>query len=196
MFWPYKTPGISDDLFESLPGIPFTKREIRLLLIAALKMKSDSVLWDIGAGSGTIPIEIGLLCPNSTIIALERDEEVASLINKNCENFGVTNVQIVTGNAPESLQNLSPLPDRICIEGGQQIKKIIQEAWDYLQPEGKLIATAGNLTTLYAISESLAQLQARNIEVVQSGVNRIETRGIHQILAAVDPIFILSGEKL
>jgi len=127
MFWPYKTPGISDELFESLPGIPFTKREIRLLLIAALKMKSDSVLWDIGAGTGTIPIEIGLLCPNSTIIALERDEEVATVINSNCENFGVTNVQIVTGNAPESLQNLSPLPDRICIEGGQQIKKLFRK---------------------------------------------------------------------
>lgn len=196
MFWPYKTPGISDDLFESLPGIPFTKREIRLLLISALRMKSDSVLWDIGAGSGTIPVEVGLLCPNSTIIALERDEEVASLINSNCENFCVKNVQIVTGNAPESLQNLSPLPDRVCIEGGQEIKQIIKEVWHYLKPEGRIVATAGNLKTLYAISESLAQLQARNMEVVQSGINRLETRGIHQIFAAVDPIFILSGEKM
>ncbi len=196
MFWPYKTPGISDDLFESLPGIPFTKREIRLLLISALRMKSDSVLWDIGAGSGTIPVEVGLLCPNSTIIALERDEEVASLINSNCENFGVKNVEIVTGNAPESLQNLSPLPDIVCIEGGQEIKQIIKEVWHYLKPEGRIVATAGNLKTLYAISESLAQLQARNMEVVQSGINRLETRGIHQIFAAVDPIFILSGEKM
>lgn len=196
MLWPYKTPGISDDLFESLPGIPFTKREIRLLLISALKMKSDSVLWDIGAGSGTIPIEIGLLCPNSTIIALERDEEVASLINENCANFEVKNVQIVTGNAPESLQNLSPLPDRVCIEGGKPIKKILKEVCHYLKPEGRLVATANNLKTLYAISESLAELQLRNIEVVQSGINRLETRGIHQVFSAIDPMFILSGEKI
>lgn len=196
MLWPYKTPGISDDLFESLPGIPFTKREIRLLLISALKMEAESVLWDIGAGTGTIPVEVGLLCPNSRIIALERDEEVATVINSNCHNFDVTNVEIVTGNAPESLKKLSPLPDRICIEGGQPIKKILRESWQYLKPEGRIVATAGNLKSLYAISESLAQLQARNMEVVQSGINRLETRGIHQVFAAVDPIFILSGEKL
>jgi cobalt-precorrin-6B (C15)-methyltransferase len=196
MLWPYQTPGISDDLFQSLPGMPFTKKEIRLLLISALKMKHDSVLWDIGAGSGTIPIEIGLLCPESQIIALERDEEMAGVIINNCDNFGVKNVKVVTGNAPESLENLSPLPDRVCIEGGQEIKKIITEIWHYLKPEGRLIATATNLKNLYAISESLAELQARNIEVVQSGINRLETRGIHQVFAPVAPMFILSGEKI
>ena len=58
------------------------------------------------------------------------------------------------------------------------------------------MATANNLETLYAISQTFSQLQARNIEVVQSAVNRLETRGFSQTFAAVDPIFILSGEKL
>ncbi len=196
MLWPYKTPGIPDDLFDCLPGIPLSKREVRLLLISALRMKSNSVLWDIGAGTGTIPVELGLLCPDSSIIAIERDEEVSTLIQHNCDRFGVKNVKIVEGNAPECLQDLSPLPNRVCIEGGQPIKKILKEIWSYLQPEGRIVATAGNLSNLYAISESLAQLQARNIEVVQSGVNRLETRGRHQVFAAVDPIFILSGEKI
>ena len=59
-----------------------------------------------------------------------------------------------------------------------------------------MVVTAANLESLYAISQSFAQLRAVNIEVVQSGFNRLETRGISQIFAAVDPIFILSGEKL
>lgn len=58
--WSYVTPGIPDDLFENLPGIPLSPREIRLQLLSQLRLKSDSVLWDIGAGTGTIPVEAGL----------------------------------------------------------------------------------------------------------------------------------------
>jgi cobalt-precorrin-6B (C15)-methyltransferase len=167
-----------------------------LLLISALRLKADSVIWDIGAGTGTIPIELALLCPESTIIAIERDEEVAALIRRNCDRFGVTNVQVLEGSAPDCLKTLAPLPDRICIEGGRPIKEIIKAIWGYLEPEGRIVATANNLESLYLISESLAELQVRNIEVVQSGVNRLETRGLNQTFAALDPSFILSGEKL
>jgi len=196
MLWPYKTPGITDSLFERLPGIPLSKREIRLLLISALRLKANSVIWDIGAGTGTIPIELALLCPESTIIAIERDEEVASLIRRNCDRFGVKNVQVLEGSAPDCLKGLDPLPDRVCIEGGRPIKEIIKAIWSYLEPDGRIVATANNLENLYLISESLAELQVRNIEVVQSGVNRLETRGLNQTFAALDPSFILSGEKL
>ncbi|NES82435.1 MAG: precorrin-6Y C5,15-methyltransferase subunit CbiT [Moorea sp. SIO2B7] len=196
MLWPYTTPGIPDNLFERLPGIPLSKREIRLLIISYLRMKPDSVLWDIGAGTGTIPVEIGLLCPQGKIIAVERDKEVASLIRRNCARFDVTNVEVTEGNAPECLRQLQPKPHRVCIEGGNPVKEILKEVWEYLQPDGRIVATAGNLKSLYALSEGLAEVQARNIEVVQSAVNRLETRGIHQTFAALDPIFILSGEKI
>lgn len=196
MLWPYSTPGITDHLFERLPGIPLSKREVRLLLISALRLKANSVVWDIGAGTGTIPIELALLCPESKIIAVERDEEVANLIRRNCERFGVRNVQVYEGSAPDCLAELVLIPDRICIEGGRPIKAILTEIWKYLEPGGRVVATASNLETLYFIAEGLAELQARNVDVVQAGINRLETRGIHQTFAAVDPTFILSGEKL
>lgn len=196
MLWPYVTPGISDDLFERLPGIPMSKRESRLLLISHLRLQADSVVWDIGAGTGTIAVETGLLCPKGQIIAIERDEEVASLIRRNCDRFELKNVEVIEGSAPECLKDLPSRPHRVCIEGGRPLKVILQEVWLYLQPQGRVVATAGNLESLYALSEGFAELQVRNIEVVQSAVNRLETRGIHQTFAAVDPIFILSGEKL
>ncbi len=194
--WPYTTPGIPDELFDQLPGIPLSKREVRLLLICALRLQSDSLLWDIGAGTGTIPVESGLLCPKGQIIAIERDEEVANLIRRNCDRFGVHNVQVVEASAPECLKDLPQPPQRVCIEGGREIKEILREVWRYLQPSGRVVATASNLESLYALSEGFAELHARNIEVVQSAVNRLETRGIYQTFAAVNPIFILSGEKL
>ena len=194
--WPYVTPGIPDDLFEQLPGIPLSKREVRLLLISHLRLQPTAVFWDIGAGTGTIPVEVGLLCRQGRIIAIERDEEVANLIRRNCDRFAVNNVEVVEGNAPDCLAAIVHLPDCIFIEGGRPIKAVMQAAWQHLQPQGRIVATATNFETLYALSESLAELQARNIEVVQSAVNRLETRGNHQVFSAVDPIFVLSGEKL
>ncbi|MGK7925426.1 MAG: precorrin-6Y C5,15-methyltransferase subunit CbiT [Spirulina sp.] len=195
MLWPYKTPGIPDDLFERLPGIPLSKREVRLLLLSALRLESHSVLWDIGAGTGTIPVEAGLLCPNSTVVAVERDKDVANLIRRNCDRFEVKNVNVIAGNAPDCLHDLHPKPQRICLEGGKPIQIVLQALWEELQPNGRMVATASNLENLYALSEGFAQLQARNLEVVQSSANRLEKRGIHQTFAAVNPIFILSGEK-
>lgn len=196
MLWPYKTSGISDHLFERLPGIPMSQREVRLMMISALRLSAKSVVWDIGAGTGTIPVEIGLLCPQSQIIAIERDEEVAKLIRRNCDRFSVKNVEVVEGNAPDCLEALKSLPDRVCIEGGRQLKQILRDVWrNYLKPEGRVVATANSLENLYLLSEGFSELQARNIEIVQAAVNRLETRGIQQVFAALDPMFILSGEK-
>jgi precorrin-6Y C5,15-methyltransferase (decarboxylating) CbiT subunit len=193
--WNSVSPGIPDHLFEELPGIPLSKREIRLLILSHLRLQPRSVLWDIGAGTGTISVEAGLLCPQGRIIAVERDEEVASLIQRNCDRFQLKNVQVIEGSAPECLEHLTEAPDCICIEGGRSLKVLLQSAWHYLQPGGRLVATATNFENLYAISEGLAALQARNVEVVQSAVNRLEIRGNHQVFAAVDPTFVLSGEK-
>lgn len=194
--WPYVTPGIADDLFERLPGIPLSKREVRLILLSQLRLTHDAILWDIGAGTGTIAVESGLLCRQGKIMAIERDEDVAGLIRRNCDRFGVENVQVIEGSAPDCLNALAPRPSHACIEGGRAISEILQAVWQVLQPGGRIVATAGNLESLYQISEAFAQLQVRQIEVVQSAVNRLETRGTHQVLAAVSPIFVLSGEKI
>jgi cobalt-precorrin-6B (C15)-methyltransferase len=194
--WKYVSPGIPDNLFERLPGIPMSQREIRLLLISALRLETDSVVWDIGAGTGTIPVEIGLICPQGQIIAIERDEEVANLIQLNCDRFEVSNVQIVIGSAPQCLKQIATRPQRVCIEGGTAIEAILQQVWEYLPISGRIVVTAANLESLYEVSESFAHLQARNVEVVQAAVNRLETRGNSRRLTAVDPMFILSAEKL
>ncbi|PSB54029.1 precorrin-6Y C5,15-methyltransferase subunit CbiT, partial [Chamaesiphon polymorphus] len=192
--WKYVSPGIPDELFERLPGIPMSQREIRLLMLSALRLEANSVVWDIGAGTGTIPVEIGLLCPHGRIIAIERDEEVANLIQLNCDRFEVRNVQIVIGSAPECLSQISTQPQRGCIEGSRGIKPILQQVWEYLALTGRIVVTAASLEALYEVSESFTQLHARNVEVVQAAVNRLETRGNSRRLAAVDPLFILSAE--
>lgn len=194
--WQYQTPGIPDKLFERLPGIPLTKREARLLILSALCMPPDSVLWDIGAGTGTISIEIALLCPQAQVIAVERDHEVADLVRANSEKFQTKNITVFEGNAPECFADIPTKPDRICLGGGKPIKDLLQAAWDILPLGGRAVAMATNLEQLYQLSEGFSELQARNVEVVQAAINRLETQGMRQVFAAVDPMFILSGEKL
>ncbi|NJM97413.1 MAG: precorrin-6Y C5,15-methyltransferase subunit CbiT [Phormidesmis sp. RL_2_1] len=193
--WPYVTPGIPDLLFQQLPGIPLTKREVRLLVIGYLRLTADAHLWDIGAGTGTVAIEAALLCPNGQITAVERDEEVARLIKTNCDRFSVSNVNVISGNAPECLNHIHGQPSCILIEGAP-LQTTLETAWEKLVINGRIVATADNLEALYTASQTFSALHMRNIEIAQPAVNRLETRGNRQIFASADPIFIISGDKL
>jgi len=169
---------------------------VRVQLLAQLRLECHSVLWDIGAGTGTIPVEAGLLCPEAQIIAVERDAEVAELITRNCERFGVKGVQIYQGSAPECLQEISADPDRVCIEGGRALAEILQVVWQRLRIGGRVVIVTSTLEGLYRVAEQFAQLQARQVEIVQSGNYRLGQRGNQQSFVALDPTFVLSGEKI
>lgn len=194
--WPYATPGIPDVLFEQLPGIPISKRELRLLIVGALRLMADAVLWDVGAGTGTLVVEAALLCPKGQVVAIERDAEVVNLIRQNCDRFGVNNVTVVEGTAPDCFTDLTPSPDCILIEGGRALKEILKAAWQYLPAGGRIVVTTNTLQTLYSLSEAFAELRVRNVEIVQPTINRLETRGQQQVFRAINPLFILSGERL
>jgi precorrin-6Y C5,15-methyltransferase (decarboxylating) CbiT subunit len=194
--WPYLTPGIPDHLFERLSGISMSSREIRLLILSYLQLEEDSILWDIGAGTGTLPVEVGLLCPQARIVAIERDEEVAALTQLNCAKFGVKNVEIVTGSAPDCLSNIKQFPERVCIEGDRSYKEILQEVWKRMILGGRVVVTTSTLNGLYQISESLAGLQARHIEVVQSATRQLKLSSHHRISTEPDPVFLICGVKV
>ncbi len=195
MTWNYVTPGIPDQQFERLPGIPLSPLEVRVLILSQLRLKLDSVLWDVGAGTGTIAVESGLILKQGQVIAIERDEEVVGLIQGNCRKFQVDNVTVQAGVAPECLLNLNPLPDRVCIEGGQCLDRIILTAWEKLTDQGRMVVVGSSLQDLYQIWQTFKEIPIKNLEAVQSGINRLETRGNQQLFRATNPLFILSGEK-
>ncbi len=194
--WPYRTPGIPDVAFDRIPGIPLTPREARVLILSQLRLGVDDCLWDIGAGTGTIAVEAGLLCTSGHVLAIERDEDVVELIQRNCQKFAVNNVEVIQGTAPLCFEALQPRPTRICLEGGQPLQLVLETSWEYLKPGGRLVATATSLDSLYILSSTLASVRARHVEVTQSVVNRLEYRGRSQSFVALDPIFVLGGEKL
>lgn len=194
--WHYLTPGIPDHLFERLPGISMSKRVDRPLILSYLQLDNNLVVWDIGAGTGTVTIEVALLCPTTQVIAVERDEEITELIKKNCENFGVNNVTIVTGNAPDCLGENLPNPDRVCIEGTNNYKTVLSEVWKRLKSYGRVVITTFTLQGIYEIVNTLTKLEATNLEVVQLHTCQLPLSSDHRLSTENKVIFLISANKL
>jgi precorrin-6B C5,15-methyltransferase / cobalt-precorrin-6B C5,C15-methyltransferase len=136
------TAGRADDLFEHDGQI--TKREVRAVTLAALAPRRGELLWDIGAGSGSISIEWMLADPAMPAVAVEADPERAARIRRNARAFGVQGLTIVEGTAPGVLAGL-PTPDAIFIGGGGTDAGVMEAAIDALPPSGRLVANAVTL---------------------------------------------------
>jgi precorrin-6Y C5,15-methyltransferase (decarboxylating) len=139
-----RTPGLSDALFEHDGQI--TKREIRAITMSSLAPRHGELLWDIGAGSGSVAIEWMLADPSLRAIAIERREDRAARIRRNAAAFGVPGLEIVEGAAPDALAGL-PTPDAIFIGGGSSDAGVLDAATRALRPAGRLVVNAVTLGT-------------------------------------------------
>ncbi|WP_152095415.1 precorrin-6y C5,15-methyltransferase (decarboxylating) subunit CbiE [Rhizobium dioscoreae] len=131
--------GLADELFEHDGQI--TKREIRAMTLSALAPRYGELLWDIGAGSGSIGIEWMLADPSLRVIAIEASVERAARIRRNAANFGVPGLTVVEGEAPAALTGL-PAPDAIFIGGGGSDAGVLEAAIGQLKSGGRLVANA------------------------------------------------------
>ena len=150
--------GIPDRAFLSFPDRPglMTKREIRPLILAELAIAPNQVIWDIGAGTGSVAIELARLCPTAQIYAIEQTAVGHALIQQNCQRFQITTVQPILGAAPSALADL-PAPDRIFIGGsGGQLVDILQTCGDRLAPHGRIVLA---LATLEHLAHTLTWLE-------------------------------------
>ncbi|HEY9299366.1 MAG TPA: precorrin-6y C5,15-methyltransferase (decarboxylating) subunit CbiE, partial [Phormidium sp.] len=142
--------GLPDSSFLSYsdrPGL-ITKREIRLLVLGELALQRGQIIWDVGAGTGSVAIEIARLFPTSTVYAIEKTAAGISLIEQNCQRFGISNVVSIHGTAPEILHHLAR-PDRIFIGGsGGNLKEILRFAGAQLHPQGVLVLALATLEHL------------------------------------------------
>jgi precorrin-6Y C5,15-methyltransferase (decarboxylating) len=139
-----RAPGLADALFEHDGQI--TKREIRALTISALAPRRGEMLWDIGAGSGSVAIEWMLADPSLRAVAVERRADRAARIRRNAAAFGVPGLEIVEGAAPEALVGM-PAPDAIFIGGGAGTSGLLDAATRVLRPSGRLVVNAVTLNT-------------------------------------------------
>lgn len=191
--WEYRTPGIPDERF--IRGkVPLTKEEIRTVALSKLRLKEDSIVCDIGAGTGSIAIESALLCPQGLVYAVEKNREAIDLIQKNMRNFGVQNLKIIAGEAPLALQGLEDV-DRVFIGGsGGAMAEIIAWAAN-LKKDVKVAVNAITIETLAAALDSLQKKNFKKIELAQLFVAKGKKVADKNLMEALNPVYIISAEK-
>lgn len=143
-------PGRSDVLFEHDGQI--TRRDIRAMTLARLSPRPGERLWDIGAGSGSVSIEWLLLDDSLEAVAIERDDTRSQRIRRNAETLGVPRLEIVQGQAPEALNELTT-PQAIFVGGGVSNMALMARCFDALAPGGRLVANAVTLESELALGE-------------------------------------------
>jgi len=171
-----------------------TPAEVRSLALAEMDLGPTSVVWDIGAGSGSVAIEAAQLAASGTVYAIEMDPEDHQLIMANAERFGVTNLVAVLGRAPEAWQDL-PDPDCIFVGGsGREISHVLGMAFDRLRPGGRLVANVGSIESLSAVHQALQRV-VKDVNVWMVNV----ARGTQQLerlrFEALNPSFLLGVIK-
>lgn len=161
------TPGLPDAWFEHDGQL--TKQDIRAVTLAALAPRPGELLWDVGAGSGSVGIEWMLASPSNRAIAIERDPIRAGRIVRNAESLGVPDLTVVTGSAPAALHDL-PMPDAVFIGGGATSPGMIDMVWTALPSGGRLVVNAVAIETHSVLIDRFKTLggSLRTIQIAQA----------------------------
>jgi precorrin-6Y C5,15-methyltransferase (decarboxylating)/cobalt-precorrin-6B (C15)-methyltransferase len=193
--WDFVTPGLPDVVFADAPGFSPTPMEQRVMLLAHLRPRPDSLVWDVGGGTGALALEIARLMPAGAVHTLERDPDAIELLEHNRRRFGIANLHIHAGDAPEGLAQLPPRPDRVLLEVGRPLRAVLELVWAALVPDGRLVISTASLEGLVDATDTLGQLDARDLQVVQATVHRMQRRGSQARLAAAEPLFLIAAER-
>lgn len=192
--------GLPDGAFLRQPGgegtkaVPMTKSEARALSIAKLRLTEDAVVWDVGAGTGSVSVEAALNCPAGQVYAVECREDAAALIGENARRFGVNNLTVVRGTAPEALVEL-PAPTHVFIGGSSGGMVEIVDLALRKNPDVRVVANAIALETVGELAGIARRFS--DCEIVQLTVARSREAGRYHLMTGMNPIYIavLQGAK-
>ena len=185
--------GTPDDEFDHHGGL-ITKSEVRAVALSKLRLSPGQILWDLGAGSGSVSIEASLLIGKGKIVAFEKDPQRIAQIKANISRFNVRNLRVVQAELPAGLARL-PKPDRIFIGGGgKHLPAIISEAARRLQPDGVVVINAVLLQNVHDAQAALRRLGFAT-EIVQVQIHRSRPMPWSERLEALNPVWLITGVR-
>lgn len=188
---PRRAPGLPDEAFER-GDVPMTKQEVRAAVLAKLAVRPEDILWDVGAGTGSVSVELALAAPRGRVYAVECRPEGCALIKANREKFRTRNLVLVEGLAPDALSDL-PAPDAVFIGGSKgSLAAIVDAALDK-NPDARICVSAIALETLSAAVAALTA-KGRTVQVSQIAVSRAKAVGGLHLMMAQNPIYLITGE--
>ena len=185
------THGLPDEAFTRAETVPMTKREVRSVCLSQLQLDADSVCWDVGAGSGSVAIEMALQAWKGHTYAIERKEAAVELLRENKQKLGADNLTIVSGMAPDACTTL-PAPTHAFIGGSsgsmQEIMTLLLEK----NPDVRIVATAIALETVAELTNCMKHFDFTYSEVISMTVARNRKAGSYNLMTGQNPIYIFT----
>ncbi|ACL02156.1 precorrin-6y C5,15-methyltransferase (decarboxylating), CbiE subunit [Desulfatibacillum aliphaticivorans] len=185
--------GTPDHWFIHEKGL-ITKAPVRTLSLSMLQLESSSILWDLGAGSGSVGLEASLFLPQGFVFAVEKNAARVEQIQANAERFNVQNLSVTRGEAPEGLDDL-PRPDRVFIGGGGKgLPEVLETAMQALKPHGKIVV---NTVLLETLNQAVSLLEEKGfaVSLTQAQISQSKTMPWGRRMEALNPVWIILGEK-
>lgn len=187
------TPGLPDEAFlrNLEPGklVPMTKSEVRSICLSKLRLTPNAVCWDVGAGTGSVSIEMARLCADGFVYAIEKNEQAQALLEKNRESFSASNMQIIPGLAPEACRDL-PAPTHAFLGGTSGSVRDILALLLEKNPRVRIVATAVTLESVSALSACMEDFEAAECVSVQ--VSKAAALGQYHLMQAQNPVYIFT----
>ena len=181
---------ISDEEF--IRGeVPMTKSEVRSLSISKLELEEESIVYDVGAGTGSVAIEISLNVKKGKVFGIEKNPKGIELININKKKFKAANLQVIEGLAPDAMEDL-PAPTHVFIGGSSgNLKEIIRNLLDK-NPKVKIVINAITLETLGEALECIKEFQLADVDITQALISKGRQLGKYNLMTGQNPIYIIS----
>ncbi|MHB1127816.1 MAG: precorrin-6Y C5,15-methyltransferase (decarboxylating) subunit CbiT [Bacillota bacterium] len=193
--WPYTTSGLPEYSLIRDPEVPMTKEEVRVITLSKARLQKNSVIYDIGAGTGSISVECALLSPGGTVYAIEKDPKALKILGENAAAFGLKNLIVIEGIAPAALGGL-PAPDRVIIGGSAgRLEEILAAAASKLSPGARVVINSVTMESTTAGVQGLDRLGFQELEVVCVRIDRALPRGKVRMWQGGNPVYIISAVK-
>ena len=186
----YVTHGIPDTEFLR-EKVPMTKEEVRTVSLSKLHLEEDSVCYDVGAGTGSVSIEMASRAWNGKVYAIEKKALAVELLKKNREKFAVENLEIIEGTAPEALENLEP-PTHAFIGGSSGKMETILRLLLKKNPSVRIVINCIALETVSETLQCLKTLPVKEEEILQISVSKGKSIGNYHMMMGENPIYIIS----
>jgi len=177
----------------SVRPVPMTKSEIRTLSLAKLDLRRGSVVYDIGAGSGSVSVEAALQACDGQVYAIEQRPEAAALIRENARRFGAANIEVICGSAPEALEG-PEAPSHAFLGGTSGNMRAILAALLEKNPAVRVVINAVTIETVAAAIEGLRELRFSEPEVVCVSVAKARRAGSLHMMIGQNPVYILTAD--
>lgn len=189
----FVTHGLPDELFRR-GRTPMTKQEVRTVILSKLQLKLTDIAFDIGAGTGSVAVEMALRLTDGEVYALEKDAEAVRLLEENKQLFSAYNLHIRQTVAPDGLAEL-PVPDKVFIGGSGGNLQAILKAVYARNPLARVVISAITLETLSATVTYYQDRPDLNVEIISVAVARAQKLGNYNLLKGQNPVFIITAES-